>query len=113
MHSVGVVTFVHGAVHGIDRHHFFGRHDEGAHHALVLVLEDVAVVHVAAGAAGEPGGDRHQFTAIRPANPDGVLPAVVGGFERSGLGVGHRAAPAAHVVAAALDVDVLPAQPDS
>jgi hypothetical protein len=65
------VAVVQAVIHvRIERHDLFGHHDERPHHALVLVLEDVAVVHVAAGAAGELSRDRHELVA---ADRDDVL----------------------------------------
>jgi group II intron reverse transcriptase/maturase len=88
----GVVAIAHVRV---DCHDLLGHHDEGAHHAFVLVLEDVAVVHEAAAGAAELADDRHQLTLQHtvdhlPGHPNGVLPALLVGVERARAEMGHR-----------------------
>jgi hypothetical protein len=61
--------------------------DERPHHVVVFVLEQVAVVHVAAGEAVEGGGDRYQLPGV---DPHRVLPA--GAAAGHGSGVGTRTA---------------------
>src|SRR6266542_2596415 len=66
-----------GATGSAHEGHELGGHDhDGAHHVAVLVLEDVAVVHVAAGVGGEADGELDELVGV---DPHGVLePSLVG-----------------------------------
>ena len=86
MHRLGGVqrVVVVGDV-WVKGHDLFGHHDEGSHHALVLVLEDVAVVDVTAVRSTELPGDPDQLAS---ADPDHVLPALLVGVHRQRTSAG-------------------------
>ena len=59
-------------MHVHERHELGGHDDEGSHHVVVLVLEDVAVVHVAAAEHLEADDDVDDLVRV---DADGVLEA--------------------------------------
>jgi len=68
------------ALHGRVQFHDFGGHNrEWSHHALVLMSDEVAVVHKLAGSTGEPSGDADDLPRIKwrngfsRANPYGIF----------------------------------------
>jgi hypothetical protein len=54
--------------------HLWGDHDVRAHHVVVLMLEDVAVVHVLAGERPEPHGDAGHLAGMAAYD---ILPAAL------------------------------------
>src|SRR3989440_12736058 len=77
---ISVVRHRHGHtwhVHGC--HSSRGHHDKGAHHVVVLVFQQVTMVHESACEAIEGGGDRDKLTRV---DPHGVFPAHLVRIER-------------------------------
>src|SRR3954469_16082731 len=69
----GVVVVAAARV-DVELRHLRRMHDERPHHALVLVVEDVAVVHELTGRAGELPGHGHPLPGL---HLEDVLPALL------------------------------------
>ena len=61
-------------MHVHERHELGGHDDEGAHHVVVFMLEDVTVVHVAAAEDLEADDDIDDFLRV---DPNGLLEAAL------------------------------------
>src|SRR6266566_7422050 len=72
-HRHGHTWHVHGC------HSSRGHHDKGAHHVMVLVFQQVTMVHEAPCEAIEGGGDRDKLTGV---DPHSVFPAHLVRIER-------------------------------
>src|SRR6266700_3295683 len=82
----GARRWLPGSAH--EGHELRGHDDDGAHHVAVLVVEDVAVVHVAAAVGLEADGELDDLVGV---DADGVLePSFVGVDDVVELVVGVR-----------------------
>ncbi len=71
----------------VEFHDLLGHDDKRSHHALVLVFEDVAVVHVSPVRAGELSCDVDEFAST---DPDRILPTLFVGVRWARMLQGER-----------------------